>query len=156
MREVTTVKIIAVYGVLASFTLFVISLSHLSSFEECLFRIIYIGSIVTLAVCSANLLKYIFKKHRPKHMEFIPGNSYAFPSAHASGLMALTFSMYQVSQQFFVYILIVSLLIMYARVRSRVHDMYDMVGGTVLAFVVTITLKEQIFYFSSYIIDRIL
>ncbi|MEN9552158.1 MAG: superfamily [Candidatus Parcubacteria bacterium] len=149
-------KIIAVYGVLASLALFVILLFQLSSFEECLFRIINIGSIVTLAVCSAKLLKYIFKKHRPKHMASVPEDSYAFPSAHASGLMALTFTTYQVSQQFFAYILIVSLLIMYARVRSRVHDVYDMIGGTVVAFVVTISLKEQVSYFSSYIIDFIL
>lgn len=68
---------------------------------------------------------------------FEPSDPYSFPSGHASFMFALGFLMSNFNKKAGIIILILSLLTGIARVLSGVHYWYDILGGVVLAYVIS-------------------
>ena len=102
--------------------------------------------ILFVTLGTAFFLKRIIHKKRPPRKEefFIPSGRYAFPSGHATGLTAITLYIALSDGNLAVYALIVSLIVMVARVHARVHDAYDMFGGVVITSFVTLAILPLI------------
>ncbi len=66
-----------------------------------------------------------------------PNDPYSFPSGHASFMFALGFLMSYLNKRAGIIILILALATGIARVLSGVHYWYDILGGAVLAYVVS-------------------
>lgn len=105
------------------------------------------GMLLVLSLTFAKILKKIIHKRRPlKRTEmFKPFDRYAFPSAHSATLFALT--AYMLGQNFFIGFLslLVTVCIVIARVKTRVHDYVDIAGG----FVIGVTI---VYYVAPYVI----
>lgn len=102
--------------------------------------------IVAVSLIIAKLLKKLIHKRRPlKRKElFNPFDRYAFPSAHASVLFAL--STFLLMQHFWIGLasLTVAIFIVVARVYSRVHDFADIAGGFVIGTAVSYYLAPYV------------
>ena len=99
------------------------------------------GSLLLLSLTIAKVLKRtIHKKRPPKKKElFMPFDTYAFPSGHATGLSSITLFIFLYSIPLGICSLIISLVIVIARVESYVHDTVDIIGGIIVGSLVTYT-----------------
>ena len=101
--------------------------------------------LLLLSVTTSKLLKRIIHKARPAQEElFIPYDKYAFPSSHAAGLASISFFIFPYDIFLGLVSTVISLIIVDARVRSRVHDVYDIVAGLFLGVIVTSILYDVI------------
>ncbi len=113
--------------------------------------------IVTLTV--AKIIKKIIHKRRPlkKTELFVPFDRYAFPSAHSASLFSIT--VFILSQHLWLGVvsLITTLLIVIARVESRVHDYLDIAGGFVIGVGITYYLAPYVLtYVTIYLVPSLL
>jgi undecaprenyl-diphosphatase len=114
--------------------------------------IILIGGILFLLVTAfAAVFKRIIHKNRPvQDFElFVPFGEYAFPSGHATMLFSITFFIFTESYSLGLLSLICSSIIVVARVKSRVHDTKDIVGGVIIGTLLTYLLLP---YVATYVI----
>jgi membrane-associated phospholipid phosphatase len=114
--------------------------------------IILIGGILFLLVTAfAAILKRIIHKNRPvQDFElFVPFGEYAFPSGHATMLFAVTFFIFTESYTLGLISLLFSSIIVVARVKSRVHDAKDIIGGVLIGTLLTYALLP---YIATYVI----
>jgi membrane-associated phospholipid phosphatase len=123
---------------LASFApLFQVFTFVVASYNGVLFSTVFciVGVIMLLAsLVTASIIKRIVHKKRPpKRQEYFkPFGTYAFPSGHATGMVAIAMYIFFSNQVLGLISFIVALIVMIARVRARVHDIYDMLGGAML------------------------
>lgn len=96
-------------------------------------------TLLGVSLLVTKILKRIIRKKRPpQRVEFfVPFDRYAFPSAHATALFSMT--LFILSQNVWIGLasLMVSVLIVIARVQSHVHDYVDIVGGFFVGVVAT-------------------
>lgn len=97
------------------------------------------GALLILSVATTKILKYLIHKSRPpKDQElFTPFDTYAFPSGHATGLASVTTYITLNSSTLGLIAAGITLIIVYARVKARVHDTYDIIAGIIVGVVVT-------------------
>lgn len=128
----------AIYAVVAQgFILLAASLSRDSSLEKV--GMFISGSIVLfVALITMKLLKRVIGKYRPEMNKelFVPYDSYAFPSGHATGISAIAFFIFEHSVFFGLMSVILGILVLGARIQSHVHDYIDIVGGIILGVLV--------------------
>lgn len=94
------------------------------------------GVFSCISVLVAKLLKRIIaKKRNAKEQIFPTGNMYAFPSSHAAGLSSLIVS--TLGDPISIFIAVSSTIILLARVKGKVHDYKDIVGGILVGGIVT-------------------
>ncbi len=94
------------------------------------------GLFSFISVLVAKLLKRIIvKKRNTKAQMFSTGDIYAFPSSHAAGLSSLIIS--TLGDPVWIFIAVSSAIILLARVKSKVHDYKDIIGGLLVGSVVT-------------------
>lgn len=117
------------------------------------------GSLLIISVATTKIFKYLIHKSRPpKDQElFTPLDTYAFPSGHATGLASVSMYITLNSVILGAIAIVVSLIIVYARVKSRVHDTYDIVAGTIVGVAVTLLMVHHVTnYISGYFIPALL
>lgn len=103
---------------------------------ESLFVLLLSGLFSFISVLVAKLLKKVIAKKRNKVGQLFPTkNTYAFPSSHAAGLSSLLLSTY--GDPVFIFIAISTAIILLARVRAKVHDYKDIIGGLLVGGTVT-------------------
>ena len=123
---------------LASFApLFQVFTFTVAAYNGASFSLIFgiVGLLMLLtSLLTASLLKrFIHKKRPPKRQEYFkPFGTYAFPSGHATGMVAVAFYILFVNQLLGLISLVIACIVMIARVKARVHDVYDMIGGALL------------------------
>ena len=107
------------------------------------------GSLVLLSLAITKILKRIIHKKRPpKKVElFMPFDTFAFPSGHATALSSITLFILLHSIPLGICVLICSLMIVIARVRSYVHDTIDIIAGIVVGVSITYFLHPYVFLF---------
>ena len=130
----TAVYLVVIEGLV----LFLFSLQEESIKESII--VFMTGSIVLLiALIIAKILKRIIHKHRPpKKLEiFEPFDKYAFPSGHATGLSTVTFFIFERNIFLGIISFFISLFIVVARMKAKVHDYVDIIGGIILGVSVT-------------------
>lgn len=95
------------------------------------------GAIV--AYFMAVFLKGIIMHPRPDLTQalFIPNDIYSFPSGHATFMFTLAYSMYTLDKRGSWVLFFLACVTGIARVISGVHYWYDIVGGIVLAYLIT-------------------
>jgi undecaprenyl-diphosphatase len=102
---------------------------------------VFVSGVIVLliSVIVTKILKVIIHKKRPpERIEYFePFDRYAFPSGHATGLFSITLFMWSQSTLFGILGLLVTVLILTARVKSHVHDVVDIVAGACVGSVVT-------------------
>lgn len=99
--------------------------------------------MIVITVALAKVVKIVIKKPRPKnaYKEITPYDTYAFPSAHAAGVTAATLLFFSEQHLLGMVSLLVSLFVIVSRVKTSVHDTYDMIGGIVLAVAMFVLLR---------------
>ncbi len=129
----------AEYLVLAQVPIFLLLALQSPTLPERAGVIITCLVLFLFAVLVTKILKRIIRKRRPsKKIEyFIPFDTYAFPSAHATALFSI--SAFIISQNIWSGIISfgVSLCVVIARVKSHVHDFSDILAGLVVGVLVT-------------------
>lgn len=89
----------------------------------------------------ATLLKNYFAVPRPDIFHppiMTTHNAYSFPSQHAAFMFALGFTMNYLSWRIGFYILLLALITGISRVLVGVHYGYDIIGGAVLGYLVSL------------------
>ncbi len=89
-----------------------------------------------LSVIVAKALKKLFGKRRNSSALFVAQDAYAFPSGHAAGLTSLLVSTF--GGFFWPFLFVSTGIILFARVKSGVHDYKDILAGVVTGFFVTV------------------
>ena len=117
---------------------------------------ILFGIIITIALAdlsSVYLFKEVFMRYRPSHHielsqelhfyqfdngDFYQGGKYGFVSSHAANYFALLVLVYGLIQQYWMKILLVSivLIILYSRVYLGVHYVSDVICGAILGYLI--------------------
>lgn len=94
--------------------------------------------ILFIALALASILKRLFRRERPptRNEYFRPFGHYAFPSGHATGMVALATYILLVNPLPGVLAYVCACIVMIARVHAHVHDALDMAGGTLLGILV--------------------
>jgi len=113
------------------------------------YRVITIKQL--LALCLINILlkfiKNIFKRQRPfrnnqdiKNLDTSPIDEYSFPSGHSTLSFLIFFILYDnnIINKYFV---IVPILIAFSRIVLGVHYLSDVVGGALLAKLISLLIK---------------
>lgn len=101
--------------------------------------LILTGVFALLSVLVAKLFKRIIhKKREVKDQLFPTTSSYAFPSSHAAGLSSILVSTF--GDPVWYFIATSAAFILLARVKGRVHDIKDIVGGLLVGSFVTTVL----------------
>jgi membrane-associated phospholipid phosphatase len=149
----------AEYLVLVEGLLFLVCIYQSGGFTEQITTTLEGGMLLIVALTCAKMLKKLIRKRRPlKRSElFVPFDRYAFPSAHSASLFALT--TFILSQHLLLGImsLIVTVLIVVARVNARVHDYIDIAGGFVIGVGVTYYLSPYVIvYVTTYLVPTLL
>lgn len=94
------------------------------------------GLFSFISVLVSKLLKRIIaKKRNTKDQTFPTKNTYAFPSSHAAGLSSLVVS--TLGDPLWIFIAVSTVVILLARVKARVHDYKDIIGGLLVGSSVT-------------------
>ena len=127
----------AEYLIVAEGFVFLGCIYTLKSLSEKLSAVLSALAVLTLSLCVARVIKIFIKKDRPLGKLFIPTGRYAFPSGHATGLFSVTFFIFTESYTLGILALIISLVIVIARIKSKVHDLKDIVGGAIIGTLVT-------------------
>lgn len=98
--------------------------------------------ILCIALLCMKILKRIFRKHRQYKdgTLFIPKDSYAFPSGHATGIATLVTYIFDKNVEIGIIALCFGALVVASRVMSHVHDIVDVIGGIVLGVSITLLL----------------
>ncbi len=101
--------------------------------------LILTGVFAFLSVLVAKLLKRIINKKREVKDQLFPTtSSYAFPSSHAAGLSSILVSTF--GDPVWYFIATSAAFILLARVKGKVHDIKDIVGGLLVGSLVTTAL----------------
>lgn len=129
----------AEYGVLLPLFVTLMYVLSLSDPRDKAHVLLVTGGSVAIAVTAAKVLKRIFKARRPQVSTemFTPFDEYAFPSGHASGVVALALSLAMFSVPYGATAGALGFLAVMARVFARVHYTRDVVGGGVVSFFIT-------------------
>jgi undecaprenyl-diphosphatase len=112
-----------------------------------------------ISVASAKLLKMLFRKKRPPQRTeyFKPADRYAFPSGHATGLFSVTYFIASTDIYFGILSLLVAVLVMYGRVKSHVHDVFDILGGACVGVGITYLVMPHVtMYLVPYLLRSLL
>jgi membrane-associated phospholipid phosphatase len=135
----TGIVFVAKYGVVVLGLVVFMYLASLNTFYDRLYVTIVIGGSVALSVTCAKILKRLFKQPRPAVTTelFTPLDVYAFPSGHTSGVTALVLALITFAVPFGLVASIIGLCVVVARVLARVHFTRDVVGGFVVASLMT-------------------
>ncbi len=102
------------------------------------------GILLIISLALTKVLKRIFHKRRPPHKLFIPVDRYAFPSGHATGLAAICTFILSYDIVLGLISIFIAIIIALARIRSNVHDGYDMIVGACVGMVITYTLLNPV------------
>ncbi|MBP6888619.1 MAG: phosphatase PAP2 family protein [Candidatus Pacebacteria bacterium] len=129
----------AEYGVLFQGGLLIIISLQKHSWVEEMEVFVTGGVVLLLSLTVAKILKHVFRKYRPglSSQFFKPRGFYAFPSGHATGLASVSSFITRIDLVLGFFAWVTALLVMYARVKAHVHDVYDMVGGVIVGLLVT-------------------
>lgn len=101
--------------------------------------VIFLLGTATLSWVVAHFLKNIVESPRPEVLYPIikPDDIYSFPSGHASFMFALGFAMNYFSFRAGLVVVILATITGIARVLGGVHFTYDIMGGAVIAYLVS-------------------
>lgn len=113
------------------------------------------GLLLLISLLISKVLKRIINKERsPKMVEyFTPHDSYAFPSGHATGLASTTVFILFYDLHVGAVAVVLTLTIVIGRLMSHVHDIYDIIAGTLLGALVTYLLFDSVTsYVSTYLL----
>jgi undecaprenyl-diphosphatase len=117
------------------------------------------GSLLLISLSVTKVLKRIIHKRRPprKVEFFMPFDRYAFPSGHATALASISLFMIMQNTLLGSIISLISLIIVIARVQSRVHYGLDIVGGVIVGIIITyFTMPYVVGYVNFYLLPAIL
>lgn len=116
-------------------------------------HILIIGGTSLLAWFLAFLLKDIIAHPRPDLTKalFLPNDSYSFPSGHATFMFALSFAMHRFDKRTGVILFVLALITGIARVLAGVHFWYDIIGGIIVAYIVSFIILKIVKYFYSFL-----
>lgn len=111
-------------------------------------RIFYIPFATGFAWCISKILKVIIHTNRPidaiqNARALFSETGYAFPSAHAMTISALTFAVFYVNKRLGYFFMVLSILVGVSRVVAGVHFPIDIIGGYVFGFLVAYFLKSR-------------
>ena len=138
--------------------LFYLSLGAHTFIEQ--IRILVVAVILlTFSLIISKILKKVINKSRSPNMQeyFIPHDKYAFPSGHATGLASVTIFLFFNSIILGTLGLMLTLFTVIARVKSHVHDSYDIVAGLVLGSSITFFLFTPVTTFvAKYVVPLLL
>lgn len=121
--------------------LFYAALERKSFYEEAVFLVTG-GMLTIFSLAIGKTLKRIIQKTRPEGHTL---GTYAFPSSHATGLAAVTYYIYTSNSFLGTLSLLLTLCVAYARIKTRQHDTWDIVGGFVIGFLVAFIVTPYIF-----------
>jgi len=102
---------------------------------------------------SSYLLKNLFNTARPFDLfpnvvSIFPESGHAFPSSHAAFFMALAVAIFFYNKKVGCLFVVFAILIGLARIAAGVHFPVDILGGFVLGFLVSISIRHLYNYFS--------
>jgi membrane-associated phospholipid phosphatase len=106
------------------------------------------GSVLFLvAFFFAKILKRLINKKRQAMVTefFKPRDIYAFPSGHSTGLVVLAYFIIEKNIYFGIIAFCIACIVMVARIKARLHDGVDILGG--------ITLGVAVAYFATHCIE---
>jgi membrane-associated phospholipid phosphatase len=149
------IVIIAEYGVIVQGVILLLLAREEDTLSSQCILFVTAGALLLLSLCVTKLLKRIIHKHRPQERDelFVPFDTYAFPSGHATGLASVTFFISLHSLFLGIVSLCVAFAIVYARVKARVHDYYDIAAGVLVGVAVTYLMRAPVEAFiSGYIV----
>lgn len=136
----------AEYGIYIGASGVIFFIIRQSSLHEQLFQFLVIASLTIIVWVLGALLKYTIRKERP-HVEkrlSILRDRYSFPSMHALTLSTVATYVSMSSLYLGLFIFLIAFIVMYARIRTRMHFAVDMVAGFFFGVVCTITLSPSI------------
>lgn len=112
------------------------------------FMVIFLLSFLTAAILSVSVFKNLFRRPRPNNftdsnrfqpIQPIPTcpKDYSFPSAHAATAFAAATALtsFDKKRRWFYYF--VSLIISYSRIYLGCHYLFDIIGGSLLGYVIS-------------------
>lgn len=119
-------------------------------------HVFIIGGSAILAWILTFVLKDVIAHPRPDLTKalFIPNDVYSFPSGHATFMFALAFSMYRFDKRAGVILFVLAVVTGIARVFAGVHFWYDIVGGIIVAYIVSSITLSFVKYFYSYLFQH--
>lgn len=102
--------------------------------------------LLLISLLVTKVIKRIVRKRRPpKKVEyFIPFDRYAFPSAHSTTLFSIAVFILSQDLVFGILSFSIAMIIVVARIQSRVHDAMDIFGGFVVGVSVTYYLMPYV------------
>ena len=121
----------AEYLLFAAAGVVVVFISEQGSLFNCLVMLSALTITILLLWCFGWLLKYTIRKNRPEGRDITVTyrDKYAFPSMHALTLGASTLYVYIYNFPLGVIMLVLSSVVIYARVRTRMHYIVDVIVG---------------------------
>ncbi len=118
-----------------------------SSAREAALFIIAAGTSTLLALLCTSVIKYLVRKPRSAERVFSSHDVYAFPSGHATGLASISYSTYLQGYPIFWAVILMSVIIVFARVRLKVHDYKDIIAGIFVGVIVAHYMFRAIYIF---------
>ncbi len=114
---------------------------------------IFLLGAATISWILAHVIKDYIAHPRPDAALalLIPDDPYSFPSGHASFMFALGFTMNYFNWRAGFFIVVLALLTGIARVLGGVHFWYDIVGGAILGYIVSLI---AIFLYKKFLLKK--
>lgn len=122
---------------------FVYAVLHIYFLHEKKFNIRYLATIIGIPVFAwfvGRFIKNVVEHPRPDLATalIVPDSLYSFPSGHATLMFALAATMYAYDKKAGLILFVLAVATGIARVLAGVHYWYDIVGGAVLGYVVSL------------------